>query len=80
MGTQLFCETFLLRALIQIGDVPELLTLFRQCRNQIRMRVAQGVHCNASRKIEILGSICREQSHTFAALEVNRRSGKCTKE
>ena len=37
-----------------------------------------GTHSDARSEVEKLNAIVREQSHTITALEVNRRSGKCT--
>ena len=53
MGTQLFCETFLLRALVQIGDVPEGFRLLAQGTADFWMGMPQIANGDSGYKIKI---------------------------
>ena len=51
--SEAFGKPRLLGDLMQVGDVPQLLCLLRQCLNQMRMRVPKRRHRHAAREVEI---------------------------
>ena len=66
------------RNAVQIGDVPELLRLLGQRRDQMRMRVAERIDGDAGGEIEIALAVSREQPSALAPLEseVDARIGR----
>ena len=67
-----------LRNLVKIGDVPELCGLFGERGNQPRVRMAERVHGNAGREIQIAVAVGRGQPNALPPLEgeVNARVGR----
>jgi hypothetical protein len=62
-------EAFLSGNLIEIGEMPDLVGLILQRRNEVRVGMAERIDRNAGGKIEIAGAILRNQPDAFAALE-----------
>ena len=73
-------EPLAVRALEQVGHVPQLGGLLLQCGDQMRMRVAQRIDRDAGGEIEIALAIGRDQPCAFAALETEIDPGENRKQ
>ena len=73
---QPLAEPALPRNLVEIGDVPELVGLLGQRRDQMRMAVAQRIDGDAAGEIEISLALVGDQPGALATVEGQGRAGK----
>ena len=73
-------EPLAIRALEQVRHVPQLGGLLLQCRDQMRMRMAERIDRDAGGEIEIALAIGRDQPRALAALETEIDPGEYGKQ
>ncbi|CDX33909.1 hypothetical protein MPLA_1690011 [Mesorhizobium sp. ORS 3359] len=73
---QPLAQPALFRDFVEIGDVPELGGLFSERRDQMRMAVAQRIHRDAAREVEISLALVGDQPGPLPTVESQGCAGK----
>jgi hypothetical protein len=71
---QLVGQRLLLGDLVEIREVPDLVRLLGQRRDQLRVRMSQHVHRDARPEVEESAPVLLDQPGAFALHEVKRRA------